>query len=175
MQLLIKELHLQILLNKGDIAMTKNLPSLDFSRLTVGFEEMFRELESLSTHTTTYPPHNVVRYYKQSPDEARMIPTGKFAIELAVAGYSESDIDIEVAKNILDIKGKKPDSDTRNNTEEVRKYVHSGIAMRTFRRSFRLAEHIVVTGAKFENGLLIVELEERVPDEFKPRKIEIYR
>lgn len=156
--------------------MTKDLPSLALSRFAVGFDEMFRELERISTHTTTFPPHNIVKYREpitnEKGDTIGYTPTNKFAIELAVAGYAEDDIDIQVSNNMLDVKGQKPGGNTHVG-DETYEYIHNGIAMRSFRRSFRLAEHVAVTGAKLENGLLTIELEKQLPESLKPRKIEL--
>ena len=127
-------------------------------RSAVGFDDLFREMDKLSLNSTNtaYPPYNIV-----SVDE------NKFQIEVAVAGFSDKDIDITVENGQLTITGNKEDSD------EIRNYVHRGIAMRNFTRNFRLATHIEVEGAKLENGLLIVTLVRHIPEELKPKKIAI--
>ena len=136
--------------------------TLDFgplSRFAVGFDDLFREMDKLhlnNTANSTYPPYNIA-----TDGEDR------FFVEIAVAGFAEKDIDITVENGSLVITAENPiDNDPRN-------YVHKGIAMRSFTRNFRLADHIEVQGAKLENGLLVIELKRIVPEEFKPRKIEI--
>lgn len=124
----------------------------------VGFDHIFNDLERMaSAHQKDhYPPHNVV---KHNDDE--------YLIELAVVGFKEEDIDIHMHDGILTIKG---------NREQRRKqdlYVHKGISGRKFERSFRLSEFVEVTGATLEDGLLTISLERIIPDEKRPRKIEI--
>lgn len=124
----------------------------------VGFDHIFNDLERMaSAHQKDhYPPHNVV---KHNDDE--------YLIELAVVGFKEEDIDIHMHDGILTIKG---------NREQRRKqdlYVHKGISGRKFERSFRLSEFVEVTGATLEDGLLTIALERIIPDEKRPRKIEI--
>lgn len=133
--------------------------SFDFSplyRSTVGFDQLQSLLDSVSREAApTYPPYNIER---TSENEYR--------ISLAVAGFGEGDLDIEVKQNVLTISGK------RSETEEVN-YLYQGIAGRSFERRFQLADHVEVKGAHLENGLLHVDLVRRVPEELKPRRIEI--
>lgn len=124
----------------------------------VGFDHIAKDLERLANahQRDHYPPHNVV---KHNDDE--------FLIELAVVGFKEEHIDIEMHDGILTIKG---------NREQRRKqdlYVHKGISGRKFERSFRLSEFVEVTGAMLEDGLLTISLERIIPDEKRPRKISI--
>ena len=124
----------------------------------VGFDHIAKDLERLANahQRDHYPPHNVV---KHNDDE--------FLIELAVVGFKQEHIDIEMHDGILTIKG---------NREQRRKqdlYVHKGISGRKFERSFRLSEFVEVTGATLEDGLLTISLERIIPDEKRPRKISI--
>jgi molecular chaperone IbpA len=122
----------------------------------IGFDQLFQEFDTIQKeNSTVYPPHNVV---KLSEDQ--------YAIELAVAGFNESELDIETIENSLVITGEKLEKDERE-------YAHRGISARKFSRRFTLAEHVVVNGASLQNGILSVSLEKQVPEEKKPRKITI--
>ena len=127
------------------------------TRFAVGFEDLFREMDKLSLNSsnTAYPPYNIV-----SVDE------NKFQIEVAVAGFTEKELDITLENGVLTIAGEMADDIERT-------YVHKGIAMRNFTRTFRLATHIEVEGADFKNGLLTVTLVRHIPEELKPKKIAI--
>ena len=124
----------------------------------VGFDHIARDLERLANahQKDHYPPHNVV---KHSDDE--------YLIELAVVGFRQTHIDIEMHDGILTIKG------NRESRRDQSLYVHKGISGRKFERSFRLSEFVEVTGATLEDGLLTIALERIIPDEKRPRKIEI--
>lgn len=122
----------------------------------IGFDQLFQEFDSINKeNSNVYPPHNVVKL-----DEDR------FVIELAVAGFAESELDIETIENSLVITGEKSEKDERE-------YAHRGISARKFTRRFTLAEHVIVSGASLQNGILSVSLEKQVPEEKKPRKIVI--
>ena len=122
----------------------------------IGFDQLFQEFDSIQKeNTTVYPPHNVVKLTEDS-----------YVIELAVAGFAESELDIETVENSLVITGEKSDKDERE-------YAHKGISARKFTRRFTLAEHVVVSGASLQNGILSISLERQVPEEKKPRKITI--
>lgn len=126
----------------------------------VGFDELFNQLERATGHQAPqYPPHNIVR-----------LSDAEYAIELAVAGFTMEDLDIERDKNMLTVTG---DSRPRHDNETELQYVHKGISQKRFVRTFNLAEHIEVTGAELNNGILSIKLEHIVPDELKPRKIPI--
>jgi molecular chaperone IbpA len=103
----------------------------------------------------TYPPYNI---HRKGDD--------KFDIEIAVAGFSEEDLDIEYKDNELTIEGKKKE-------EEQSDYVHKGIANRGFKKVWHIEDHTEVIGAELKNGLLKVSLEKIVPEELKPKKIKI--
>lgn len=134
-----------------------DIPSIH--KFAVGFDQMFDELlrQTAGTNSTNYPPYNVV---KHSED--------KFSIELAVAGFKEGDIDITVEQNQLSVKGEKA-VELNDNIE----YLHRGISARNFHRSWTLADHVEVTGANVEDGILTVNLERQIPEEQKPKKIAI--
>jgi molecular chaperone IbpA len=132
--------------------------SFDFSplfRSTVGFDRMFDMLDQVADTSQGYPPYNIER-----TDE------NKYRITVAVAGFGEKDMNVEVRDGVLSVTGKREDGDKQS-------YLHHGIAGRAFERRFQLAEHVEVKGAKLENGLLHVDLERVVPEEKKPRRIAI--
>ena len=123
----------------------------------IGFDHIFDQLENIHKHAKdTYPPHNVVK-----EDDY------KFILELAVAGFKEDHIDIEVNDGVLTIKGDRPAR------REQDKYVHKGISARNWKKSFRLSEYTEVTGADLTDGILTVNLEVVLPEEKLPRKIQI--
>ena len=132
--------------------MTQRYPSW------VGFDEMFNELAKLSTmdqKIQNWPPYNIKR-----------VDENHYAIEMAVAGFAKSDLNIIMEGNKLTISGKvEPD----NSVE----YIHKGIADRAFQRSFTLADNIVIQNADLVNGYLKLFLEKFVPDHQKPKKIDI--
>lgn len=139
--------------------------TFDFSplfRSTVGFDRLSRMLESgmLADQAVSYPPYNIV---KESDDNYR--------ITMAVAGFGEGDIEIITKDNQLTVSGRIADRQDGNSKGLT--YLHRGIAERAFERKFQLADHIKVTGATLENGLLTIDLVREVPEEMKPRKIEI--
>ena len=132
--------------------------SFDFSplfRSTVGFDRVFDMLDQAADTSQGYPPYNIER-----TDETR------YRITVAVAGFGERDLNVEVRDGVLSVNGKREDADKQS-------YLHHGIAGRAFERRFQLAEHVEVKGARLENGLLHVDLERIVPEEKKPRRIAI--
>ena len=121
----------------------------------IGFDHIFDQLENIHKHAKdTYPPHNVVK-----DDEFR------FSIELAVAGFKQEHIDIELKDHVLTVKGDRPSRRDQN------KYVHKGISARNWKKSFRLSEYTEVIGADLQDGILTVDLEVVLPKEKQPRKI----
>ena len=148
---------------KGEIKMTNlSLRSLDIPsihKFAVGFDQVFDELlrHTSNTQGTNYPPYNVV---KLSDD--------KFAIEVAVAGFKDGDVEITVEKNQLTIKGEKAIP-----LDHGVEYLHRGISARSFIRTWTLADHVEVVGATVANGILTIDLERVVPEEQKPKKIAI--
>jgi len=138
--------------------MTRNMlsPWADFSPFTIGFNSIFNELERVrSLPTTNYPPYNI----RQGAGE------DTYLIELAVAGFSEDDVDVEVKENNLTVSGELSDKDNG--------FVHHGISQRKFSRNFVLADDVVVRGADLSNGILTVYAERVVPEEKKARTVEI--
>jgi molecular chaperone IbpA len=136
----------------------------DFSplfRYSVGFDRMQRLLDSAlerSDSAPGYPPYTI-----------ETVGENAYRITMAVAGFGEDDLDVTVKENQLTIAGRNERKD-----EEV-SYLHRGIANRAFERRFDLADHVKVVGANLANGMLTVSLERQVPEESKPRKVEIKR
>ena len=130
-----------------------------FDPFFIGFDRLFTNLVNFDfdRNPATYPPYNIV----QDDDYT-------YAIELAVAGFGEDDINIEhrPETGVLTIEGKAPANGTQN-------AIYKGIAERSFSRNWTLAENVEVIGASLENGLLRVELERQVPEEMKPKTIKI--
>ena len=129
-----------------------------FMGLTVGFDTIFDRLMNFSPtqQESGYPPYNI-----------RKVDDYNYVIEIALAGFSERDIEVEVADGVLSVRSKE-DKDTVE-TE----YVHRGIARRAFSRTWTLSDDMIVNGAEFQNGLLNINLEKVVPDEKKPRIVPI--
>lgn len=128
-------------------------------RATVGFDQIADLMDRVLTNdasTQTYPPYNI----EKTADDG-------WRISVAVAGFSDADLTVEVRENALLIAGRKTDDDSD------RKFLHRGIATRAFERRFHLADHIRVTGAAHENGMLHIDLVREVPEALKPRRIEI--
>ena len=125
------------------------------SPLLLGFDQLERTLDRLAKNAEGYPPYNIERIGEHG-----------LRITLAVAGFTDDDLTIELVENQLMVRGKQAD-------EGDRVYLHRGIAGRPFERRFELADHVKVTGASLVNGLLTIDLRREIPEEMKPRKIEI--
>ena len=127
----------------------------------IGFDHVWSEIERLAdvADNKLYPPHNVVKHSEST-----------YTIELALAGYKADDLHVEVEEGILVITG---DNGSTVDTEEVREYLHRGISRKKFTRTFRLSEHVVVDGADFVDGLLVIDLRVVIPEEKRPRSIPI--
>lgn len=139
------------------------MTTFDFSPLfrhTIGFDRMAQMLDHSTRveNVNSYPPYNI---------ETR--GENHYRITMAVAGFSQDEIDIEFEKNTLTVVGRKADVTADTKSE----YLYQGIANRAFKRSFKLADHIKVSDASMENGLLHIDLELEIPEEMKPRKISI--
>ncbi len=139
------------------------MSTFDFSplyRTVVGFDRLASMIDTAARldGAQGYPPYNI----EQSAEDENA-----YAIELAVAGFGEEDLDLEVKESQLIIVGKK------DGGGDGRKFLHRGIAERGFIRRFQLADHVVVSGAALKNGLLRVELKRELPETLKPRKISI--
>jgi len=125
----------------------------------VGFDNLFNELERLVEGTapqrnTSFPPHNIIK-----------VDDNKYVVEMAVAGFGQDEVDVEIQDGILIVKGEKKDQ------TEV-DYLYRGIATRSFTKSIRLSESIEVRGAQFKDGILKIALENIIPEHKKPRKVE---
>ena len=127
-------------------------------RNSIGFDR----LASLINHSLnsdsavpSYPPYNIEE-----------LEENRYSITLAVAGFAENELEIQVEKGILTVKGKK-------SSEQEGKFLHRGIANRAFERKFNLADHIEIVGADLANGLLAIELKREIPEAMKPRTIAI--
>jgi molecular chaperone IbpA len=121
----------------------------------VGFDHLFNELEHVTRHAQDhYPPHNILK-------------TGDtdYLIELAVAGFSRGELNVEVKDRTLTVTGE--------HESKGREYIHRGISTKKFKRTFRLSEHVNVNGADLVDGVLSIELKYVVPEALRPRKIEI--
>jgi molecular chaperone IbpA len=129
-------------------------------RSTVGFDRLFNLLDTVGSAETAqpYPPYNIERTGENT-----------YRVTMAVAGFGEGDLDIQAKENVLTVKGEKKDE----KQEESREVLYRGIAARAFERRFQLADHVEVTGASLENGLLHVDLVREIPEKMKPRKISI--
>ncbi len=128
-------------------------------RATVGFDQIADLMDRVLTETAstnTYPPYNI----EKTADDA-------YRIQVAVAGFSEADLSVEVRENALIISAKKVEDDSG------RKFLHRGIATRAFERRFHLADHVRVSGASHADGMLNIDLVREVPEALKPRRIEI--
>ena len=125
---------------------------------SVGFDRMFDRLFDETVQTTNYPPYNIA---KTGED--------KYSIEIAVAGFSKDDIEIETKENTLVVRT----IDKKEEFVDDVEYLHKGISNRAFKRMFTIADDVVVNGADLENGMLVIELERIIPEEKKPRLINI--
>ena len=128
-------------------------------RNTVGFDRLAALLDNafrVEQSNTSYPPYDI-----ETLDEHR------YAISLAVAGFTQDELDIQVERGVLFIKGKKSEH------KDKRNYFHQGIATRAFERKFNLADHVEITSANLANGLLTIELKHELPEAMKPKRIEI--
>jgi molecular chaperone IbpA len=130
-------------------------------RSTVGFDRMFSLLDTLSGtdgSAQTYPPYNIERTGENA-----------YRVTMAVAGFGENDLTVEVKENTLTVKAEK-----KSETEEKEaEFLYRGIASRAFERRFQLAEHVEVKGANLVNGLLHIDLVREIPEAMKPRTIAI--
>ena len=128
-------------------------------RSTVGFDRLFSALDQFASAEAapTYPPYNIERTGENA-----------YRITVAVAGFTEEDLSIEVRENALTLRGER-----KAEAEKRAEFLHQGIAARAFERRFQLADHVQVTGAALENGLLHIDLVREVPEAKKPRRIQI--
>ncbi|EAR49925.1 heat shock protein, Hsp20 family protein [Oceanicola granulosus HTCC2516] len=127
-------------------------------RATVGFDQIADMMDRVLSDPAdqSYPPYNI----EKTADDS-------WRISVAVAGFSDEDLGVEVRENALIVSGRKAEQDGD------RKYLHRGIATRAFERRFHLADHVRVTGASHRDGMLHIDLVREVPEALKPRRIEI--
>ena len=128
-----------------------------FSPFSVGFDEIFNTLQRASIPQSNYPPYNIIKKGET------------YYIEMAMAGFKQSDINIQVEDNSLTI------SATYADREDDIEFVHKGISEREFYKSFALAEYVEVKKAKMVDGILLIELQKYIPEENKPKIIKISR
>ncbi|GAA5131304.1 Hsp20 family protein [Thalassotalea piscium] len=127
-------------------------------RSSIGFDRLASLIDHALTSEATiggYPHYNI-----------EILDENRYAITLAAAGFSQEELDIQVEKGVLTVRGNK-------NTKDDRKYLHHGIANRTFERKFNLADYVEVTDANFSNGLLTINLVKEIPEAMKPKTITI--
>jgi molecular chaperone IbpA len=135
---------------------------IDFSplyRSTVGFDRMLDLLDSASVFDVgapSYPPYNIER-----------LKENEYRITMAVAGFAEGELNIDIKEQFLGVRGEKKAED------KDRQFLHRGIGTRTFERRFRLADHVEVKGAELKDGLLHIDLQRNVPERLKARTIAI--
>ncbi|KIN74188.1 Hsp20 family protein [Sulfitobacter guttiformis] len=137
----------------------RNFDFAPLYRSTVGFDQIANLMDRVLTAETaqpSYPPYNI----EKLDDDA-------YRISIAVAGFSEDDLSVEVREKSLIVSARKADED------EEKTYLHRGIATRAFERRFHLADHVIVTGAAHADGMLHIALERQIPDALKPRQIRI--
>ena len=137
----------------------RNFDFTPLYRATVGFDQVADLMDRVLTNDVSqpsYPPYNI----EKTGDDA-------WRISVAVAGFAESELSLELRENNLLVSAKKAADEAERN------YLHRGIATRAFERRFHLADHVRVTGATHENGMLHVDLHREVPEALKPRQIEI--
>jgi molecular chaperone IbpA len=138
------------------------MTTIDFSplyRSTVGFDRLASLLDSVhqNNHSTGYPPYNI-----EATEE------NEYAITIAVAGFGESELDIQTERGVLTVRGEKAKDD-----DKPRNFLYQGIATRTFERKFQLADHVEVVDADLSNGMLTISLVKEIPEAMKPKRIAI--
>jgi molecular chaperone IbpA len=137
---------------------------------SLGYESMFNELDRILEATKSpsnqpsdkYPPHNIIK-----------LDDYNYVIELAIAGFTKSDIDITVADGTVTIKGEKNPTKEEEEFLSNVQYMHKGISTRSFTKIIRITDTIEVLGAEYDNGILRIKLENVIPESKKPRKISI--
>jgi len=135
--------------------------TIDFSplyRTAVGFDRLASLLDAAASQDSQggYPPYNIER----TGDDT-------YTVEIAVAGFKPEELNIEVKEHLLTVQGRKAAND------EPRRYLHRGLAERNFERRFQLADYVVVTDAALVDGLLAISLKRELPEQLKPRRVEI--
>ncbi len=136
----------------------KSLDLTPLYRNSIGYDRLASLIDATLTGepvTAGYPPYNI-----------EMLDDNRYAITLAIAGFDRNELDINVEKGVLTVSGKKA-------KEDEHKYLHQGIANRSFERKFNLADYVEVTGADLNNGLLTISMVKEIPEAMKPRSIQI--
>ncbi|HEY7423126.1 MAG TPA: Hsp20 family protein [Gemmataceae bacterium] len=124
-------------------------------RSTIGFDRLFDVLDEVQrTAEESYPPYNIE------------LEENRFQISVALAGFTPDEVALTVEHNVLTLEGRKAEKESKT-------FLHRGISARNFKRQFTLADHVEVKGARFENGLLVIDLVREIPEAMKPRRIEI--
>lgn len=137
----------------------RNFDLAPLYRTTVGFDQIANLMDRVLTNDgaqPSYPPYNIEKLDEDA-----------YRISIAVAGFSEADLSVEVREKSLIVSARKSEEG------EAKKYLHRGIATRAFERRFHLADHVLVTGATHADGMLHIDLERQVPEALKPRQIQI--
>lgn len=137
----------------------RNFDLAPLYRATIGFDQIADMMDRVLTteiNQPTYPPYNI----EKTADDA-------YRISVAVAGFADADLSVDVKENALIVSARKADED------QNRSYLHRGIATRAFERKFQLADHVRVTGASHADGMLHIDLVREVPEALKPRRIQI--
>lgn len=137
------------------------MTTFDFAplyRSTIGFDHLASLLDSVTNidRQASYPPYNI-----------ELVERDKYRITMAVAGFTDDEINVETENNTLTVAARKDEK------EAARKYLHRGIAERSFQRQFKLENHVKVVSASLENGLLHIDLVREIPEAMKPRRIAI--
>jgi molecular chaperone IbpA len=126
-----------------------------FQRSAIGFDRLFAALESQRGEgQASYPPYNI-----------ELVSDDKYRIVMALAGFDRNEVEIMTERDVLQVVGRK------QKDGQERTFLHRGIAARDFEQRFQLANHVKVTGATFENGMLTIDLIREIPEALKPRKI----
>ena len=128
------------------------------NKALIGFDRMFNTVENRFQNGINYPPYNVIKHSDNS-----------YEIEIAVAGFSIEDIEVEVDQNELTIRGQRKQEEENADKE----YLHRGLAYREFQKSFTLAEHMQVGEAVIQDGVLSIKVTRLIPEALKPRKIQV--
>lgn len=138
----------------------RNIDLSPLYRSFIGFDHLASMIDAASRNEKqpSYPPYNV-----------ELLGEDKYRITMAVAGFDESELEIQVEENTLQVTGNK----VAQEKEQERKFLHKGISERSFERKFQLGDHVKVLAADLKNGLLHIDLERVIPESKKPRKIEI--
>ena len=124
-----------------------------YTPYSIGFNETFNRLEALAGGGTNYPPYNIVNG-----------SDGRTTLEVALAGFSREDIEVETERNVLTVSARKAPAD------KERKYEHKGISYRTFSRNWQMGDDVEVEGVEFVDGLLIISLKKELPEKQKRQK-----